>query len=111
VRQVSCRLGGRENSLCLIKEKRNNRGRTRSHGLWEAEGAKKRRRIEKSREESKDGEEMELGHEKQFCRVKEIPVSKLMGKDSLNLLGLRLLNQGVKDDNVFTLMKSELAVE
>ena len=53
-----------------------------SHGLWEAEGAKKRRYIEKSREESKGGEKVELGGEKQFGRVKVIPVSKFMGRSN-----------------------------
>jgi hypothetical protein len=47
---------GEKDRHCLIKEKRNNGGRVRSHGLWEAKGIKERRRIEKSREESKDGE-------------------------------------------------------
>jgi hypothetical protein len=106
-----CIFQGREEWPCLIKEKRNYRRRARSHGLWEAEGAKKRRRVEKSREESEDGEEVELGHEKKFRRVKVIPVPKLMGENSLNFLGLGLLNQGVKDDNVFALTKSQLVVE
>lgn len=51
---------------------------------------------------------MELRNQEKFCRVKVVPVTQFMGEDSLNFLGLRLFDQGVKDDNVFALPKIEL---
>lgn len=35
-------------------------------------------------------------------------MTQFMGKDSFDLLGPRLFDQGVKDDNVFALPKIEL---
>ena len=37
-----------------------------------------------------------------------IPVTKLMGEDGFDFLRLRLLDQGVKDDDVLTLPEIEL---
>lgn len=39
--------------------------------------------------------------------MKIVPVAELMSEDSFNFLGLTLLDQGVKDDNVLVLSESE----
>lgn len=41
-----------------------------------------------------------LGDAEEASRVTQLPVTKLMGKDSDDLLALALLNQGIVDDNV-----------
>lgn len=51
---------------------------------------------------------MELRNEEKFGRVEVVPVTELMGEDGFDFLGLRLLDQGVKDDNVLALPKIEL---
>ena len=51
---------------------------------------------------------MELRNKKKFCRVEVVPVTQFMSEDSFDFLGLRLFDQGVKDDNVFALPKIEL---
>jgi len=67
-----------------------------------------RGRGEESREECEDGKKVELRDEEKFRGVKVVPVTKFMGNDSFDFLGLRLLDQGVKDDNVLALPKVEL---
>jgi hypothetical protein len=91
----------------LVKKECDDRWWPRRNGLWEAKGTEKRRRVEESREECKDGKEVELRNEEKFCRVEVVPVTKFMGEDSFDFLGLRLLDQGVKDDNVLALPKIE----
>ena len=39
-----------------------------------------------------------------------VPVAELMSEDSFYFFRPRLFDQGVKDDNVFTLLKCELAI-
>lgn len=43
---------------------------------------------------------MNLRNEKQLGRVSHLPVTQLVGKHGLNLLGVRLLDQRVVDDNL-----------
>ena len=59
-------LGSRGKRSYLIKKERDDRGRPRSNGLWEAEGAEERRRAEKSWEECEDGKEVELRNEEKL---------------------------------------------
>jgi hypothetical protein len=102
-----CASKGSRKWSYLIKEERDDRGWPRSDRVWEAKRAEERRSVEESREECKDGKEMELRNQEKFCRVKVVPVSQFMGKDSFHFLRLRLFDQGVKDDNVFALPKIE----
>jgi len=51
---------------------------------------------------------VELRSEEKFCRVEVVPVTQFMGEDSFDFLGLKLLDQGVKDDDVLALPKIEL---
>ena len=51
---------------------------------------------------------MELRNQEKFCRVEVVPVAQFMGEDSFDFIGLRLLDQGVKDDNVFALPRIQL---
>jgi hypothetical protein len=51
---------------------------------------------------------VKLRNEEKLCRVEVVPVTKLMGENSFDFFGLRLLDQGVKDDNVLALPKIEL---
>jgi len=51
---------------------------------------------------------VKLRNKEKFCRVEVVPVTQFMGEDSFDFLGLRLFDQGVKDDNVFALPKIEL---
>ena len=88
---------------CLVKKECNDRWWPCRNGLWEAKRAEERRRVEEGREERKDSKEVELRNEEKFCRVEVVPVTKFMGENSFNFLWLRLLDQGVKDDNVLAL--------
>ena len=92
----------------LIKEECDDRGWSRGNGVREAKRAEERRSVEESREECKDGKEVELRNQKKFCRVEVVPVTQFMGEDSFDFLRLRLFDQRVKDNNVFALPKIEL---
>ena len=79
-----------------------------SNRLWETERTEKGWRVEESWEECQDGEEVELGHEKELGGVEVIPVTELMRENGFDLFGFRLLDQCVKDDNVFALQSVSL---
>jgi hypothetical protein len=51
---------------------------------------------------------MELGHEEELGGVEVVPVAKFMCYDGFDLIGLSLLDQRVKNDNVFTLQNVSL---
>jgi len=75
----------------LVKEERDDWRRAHSDRLRETEGTEKRRRVEESGEECHDGEEVELGHEEELCRVQVVPVTKLMRENGFNLFGFGCL--------------------
>jgi len=50
---------------------------------------------------------MELGHEEELGGVEVVPVTKFMRDDGFDLFGFSLLDQCVKNDNVFAPRKSE----
>lgn len=79
-----------------------------SDRLWEAERTEKGRCVEESWEECQDGEEVELGHDEELGGVEVVPVTELVSENGFDLFGFRLLDQCVKDDNVFALRSVSL---
>jgi len=56
--------------------------------------------VDEDGEESEHVEQLRLREEEQLGRVSHFPVTQLVSKNSLDLFGVRLLNQGIVDDNL-----------
>jgi hypothetical protein len=53
---------------------------------------------------------VELGHEEKLGRVEVVPVTQLVRKNGFDLFGFRLLDQCVKNDNVFALQSVSIEI-
>ena len=72
--------------------------------LGEVEGAQNWRRVHEGREQCENGEEVELGNKQELGRVHVVPVTKLVCQDSFDFFRLALLDERVKDDDMFGLI-------
>lgn len=66
----------------------------------EAKGIVQRVVVDEDREKSEHVEQVHLRDEKQLGCVSHLPVTQLVGENSLDLLGVRLLNQCIVNDNL-----------
>ena len=88
----------------LEKEERNHGRRLGGDRLGKVERAQKRWGMQERGEQREDGEGVHLRDDHLLQGVVVVPVAKFMSEDGLDLLGLGLLDERVKDDNVFALM-------
>jgi len=91
----------------LEHEESENGGWLRCDLFCEVEGAQEGWGVQEGWEEGKDGEDMELGDGHHLGGVKVVPVAEFVGQDSLDLFRLVLLDECVKDDDVFAPWKTE----
>ena len=63
--------------------------------------------MQKRRKEREDGEHVHLGDAEQLGRVHVIPVTEFVREDGFDFVGLALLDEGIKDDDVFALRGGE----
>lgn len=61
--------------------------------------------MQERREEREHGKDVHLRDAQQLGRVHEIPVSKLVPEDRFHFLGLALLDERIKDNDVFALYR------
>jgi len=59
--------------------------------------------MQKCGKEREDAKDVDLGNAQKLCGVHVVPVTELVRKDGFDLVGFALLDERVKDDDVFAL--------
>lgn len=60
--------------------------------------------MQKRGKEGENGENVDLGDQKQLGGVHVVPVTEFMGEDGFDFVGFAFFDEGIKDDDVFALV-------